>query len=107
MAEYCDRDGCGANGCQSKLRHNLRRYWKQHLLHVSIGALGGALMMTADGDIGQAFAGFAVFLAQHIRQLGGFWQKADTLSIDLLYCQGGLISGILGVLGAALAVILL
>ena len=71
--------------------HNLRRYWKQHLLHVSIGIFAGVLLTN-----GYEVGGFALFLAQHIRQIGGFWQKKDSLSIDLFYCQGGLAGGLMG-----------
>ena len=72
-----------------KLRENLRRYWREHLVHVAVGGLAGFLLTT---DF--MLAGISLTLAQHIRQLAGYWEKRDTLCYDLAVCQTGLFIGI-------------
>ena len=68
---------------------NLKTNWIQHLGHSGVAILAGYLLTTD-----YVLAGLALTAAQHIRQVGGFWEKRDTLSIDLFYCQGGLVVGI-------------
>ena len=72
---------------------NLRQYWKQHLVHLLVGALAGVCLAGPRDDL--RIAGAAIVVAQHWRQTMGFQEKKDTVSIDLMWCQAGLVIGII------------
>ena len=66
---------------------NLRKYWKQHVFgHFGVAALSGYLSW-------QNPAAGLLFAGQCVRQVAGFWQKRDTVSIDLAWCVAGFAVG--------------
>ena len=72
------------------LTENLRRYWKEHLVHVAVAALAGWLLMTEWWP-----AGAAIVVSQNVRQVCGFWSKRDTINHDLAVVQAGLVAGVI------------
>ena len=78
---------------------NLKAHWFDHLLHVGVGAFALSLCVSGgygvEGvpELGAHIAGAVIAMAQYIRQSVGFWQKRDTVSLDMAYCMGGQIAG--------------
>ena len=71
------------------LAENLRRYWKEHAVHLAVAALAGWLLTT-----GWWPAGAAIVLSQNVRQVCGYWSKRDTINHDLAVVQAGLVAGV-------------
>ena len=88
--DRCDR---GSLGCGKVYRHNLRMYWRQHLVHVGLGALSGALMVSGTASL--PIAGLGLLLALCVYQGLEFAKRHDTPGIDLAYIVGGLVAGML------------
>ena len=71
-------------------RENFKQYWFAHIFgHAGIALLSLALAITVHPICG------IVFIGQLVRQCGGYWQKQDTLSIDLSWVIGGAVAGML------------
>ena len=71
------------------IRENLRRYWREHMVHVAVGATAGWLLTG-----GYPWAGGAIIATVWVRQSLEFQKCWDTPGIDLCYHLGGLIGGI-------------
>ena len=70
---------------------NFKTYWKSHVFgHVPVGLMAGALLTSPYPYAGMTLALFALG-----RQALGFWEKKDTVSIDLAWILGALFLGIL------------
>lgn len=78
-------------------RSNLRKHWRGHVAHVGI-ALSAMLLA---GLMEPAFV--MVVAAQLVRQCVGYWEKRDTVSIDLAYIVGGAFVGMMLAAAALLA----
>ena len=59
--QYCE--WCEGWPCERLYLHNLRRYWKEHIVHVLVGAIAGALL-TSDYH----WAGIAIMGTVWVRQ---------------------------------------
>ena len=68
---------------------NLRRYWREHLLHLAVGGVSGLLLTS-----GQPWAGAVVMATVWVRQALEFQKRRDTPGIDLSYHLAGLIAGV-------------
>ena len=68
---------------------NFRRYWREHLLHLSVGAVSGLLLAA-----GQPWAGAVIMATVWVRQALEFQKRRDTPGIDLSYHLAGLIAGV-------------
>ena len=67
---------------------NLRKYWREHVFgHFGVAALSGYLSW-------QNPAAGLLFAGQCVRQVAGYWQKRDTVSIDLAWCVAGFATGL-------------
>ena len=67
---------------------NLRKYWREHIFgHFGVAALSGYLSW-------QNPAAGLLFAGQCVRQVAGYWQKRDTVSIDLAWCVAGFATGL-------------
>ena len=86
QAKYCE--WCAGWPCERLYLHNLRQYWKEHLVHVLTGAGAGALL-TSDYH----WAGIAIMGTVWVRQGLEFQKRKDTPGIDLAYHLGGLVVG--------------
>ena len=71
------------------LAENLRTYWKEHLVHLTVAGLAGWLLTTNVWP-----AGAAIEAAQTVRQVCGYWSKRDTINHDLAVMQAGLVGGV-------------
>ena len=71
-------------------RDNLKRYWREHTAHVSIGAFAGPLATTLDEPVA---AGLVMGMVG-IRQTLEYLKRDDTPGIDLAYYIGGLLAGV-------------
>ena len=85
-AEYCE--WCEGWPCERLYLHNLRQYWKEHVVHVLVGATAGALL-TSD----YRWAGIAIMGTVWVRQGLEYHKRKDTPGIDLAYHLGGLVTG--------------
>ena len=74
-------------------RENLKRYWKEQIVHAAVGALAGFLLMT-----GKPWAGFTLMGTVWTRQGLEWANRRDSVGIDLAYHLGGLVAGILFVM---------
>lgn len=78
---------------------NLKRYWKEHIVHVSVGAFAGLLLTSLE----HPWAGGVIMATVLGRQALEFQKRNDTPGIDLSYHLGGLVLGIVfGLLGWSL-----
>ena len=68
---------------------NLRRYWREHLVHLAVGGVAG-LLLTG----GQPWAGAVVMATVWVRQALEFQKRRDTPGIDLSYHLAGLLAGV-------------
>ena len=68
---------------------NLRQYWREHLVHLGVGASAGLLLTTGD-----PWAGAVVMATVWVRQALEFQKRRDTPGIDLSYHLAGLIVGV-------------
>ena len=68
---------------------NLKRYWKEHIVHVSVGAGAGYLAVS-----GEPSAAGIIMATVWVRQGLEFAKRRDTPGIDLAYHLGGLLIGI-------------
>ena len=73
---------------------NWRRYWREHLVHIAVGAFAGVTLTQGTPAVG------AVLMALVIsRQALEYHKRNDTPGIDLAYHIGGLIAGaVVGIL---------
>ena len=72
---------------------NAKRYYKEHIIHVSVGATAGACL--ALGEIPTLALGSAIIVGCWVRQGLEFLRRGDTPGIDLSYIHAGLlISGV-------------
>ena len=85
--DYCG--WCGDRPCERLYLHNLRRYWKEHLAHVAMGIVVGALLTT-----GYHWAGMTIMATVWVRQGLEYHKRKDTPGIDLAYHLGGLMVGV-------------
>ena len=69
---------------------NAREYWKEHLVHIAIGAFSGYLVTFPS----LAAAGATLIAVASYRQALEYQKRDDTPGIDLAYHVGGLIAGI-------------
>ena len=69
---------------------NIRCYWREHLLHLAVGATAGLLLLS-----GQPWAGAVIMATVWVRQTLEFQKRRDTPGIDLSYHLAGLIAGVL------------
>ena len=85
------RPSSGRDGSPSapSYRANLRRYWREHLLHLAVGGTAG-LLLTA----GEPWAGAVIMATVWVRQALEFQKRRDTPGIDLSYHLAGLIAGV-------------
>ena len=67
---------------------NWKRYWKEHLVHISTGALAGWCLAT-----GHPAAGAGILGMIWVRQSLEYMKRHDTPGIDLAYHLGGLVLG--------------
>ena len=74
---------------------NFKQYWKEHLVHLSVGGLAGALAVNLE----TAPAGFILMGTVWVRQGLEFAKRQDTPGIDLAYHLAGLLVGVLVHLG--------
>ena len=68
---------------------NFREHWREHLCHASLGFFAGVACTQ-----GQAAGGSALMAMCVARQMGGYWEKKDTLSIDLAWYVGSFAAGL-------------
>ena len=68
---------------------NFRRYWREHLVHLSVGCIAGLLLVTA-----APWAGAVIMATVWVRQALEFQKRRDTPGIDLSYHLAGLIAGV-------------
>ena len=71
-------------------RDNFKQYYREHLVHVGVGAFAGFLVM-----IGRPVAGLIIMFTVYVRQALEFAKRRDTPGVDLSYHLGGLLLGIL------------
>lgn len=93
--DHCD--GFGSPSCRKVYRHNLRVYWRQHVVHVLLGALAGALLVALP------VTGIGFLAALCFYQGIEFAKRHDTPGIDMAYIIGGTVLGILPTLGVLYA----
>lgn len=68
---------------------NFRRYWREHLMHLSIGVISGMLLLS-----GEPWAGTVIMATVWVRQGLEFQKRRDTPGIDLSYHLAGLLAGV-------------
>ena len=68
---------------------NLRRYWREHLAHLSVGCIAGLLLLTD-----APWAGVVIIATVWVRQTLEFQKRRDTPGIDLAYHLAGLLLGV-------------
>ena len=68
---------------------NLRQYWREHLLHLAVGAVSGALLLGS-----QPWAGAVIMATVWVRQALEFLKRRDTPGIDLSYHLAGLLAAV-------------
>ena len=68
---------------------NLKKYWKEHLVHVVIGGFAGLLATSLELPT----AGLIIMGTVWVRQGLEFLKRRDTPGIDLAYHLGGLLTG--------------
>ena len=71
-------------------RENLKRYWKEHIVHLGVGIFAGLLLTYFDLPL----AGITVMGTVWVRQGLEFLKRHDTPGIDLAYHLGGLVTGV-------------
>ena len=71
---------------------NFRRYWREHLVHLGVGGLAGALLLG-----GEPWAGAVIMGTVWVRQSLEFQKRRDTPGIDLSYHLAGLVAGVCSV----------
>ena len=72
------------------LTDNVRTYWREHMVHITVAGLAGFLLTT-----GFWSAGAAIVVSQNVRQVCGYWSKRDTINHDLAVIQAGLVAGVI------------
>lgn len=68
---------------------NFRKYWKEQLVHATVGAFAGWLLVS-----GHPWAGFGLLALVIARQGLEYAKRKDTPGIDLAYHLGGCLVGI-------------
>ena len=68
---------------------NFRRYWKQHVFGHFLTPAAAMALAVFGYPVAAVVPGF-----QMLRQLGGFWEKADTLSHDTAWIVAGAMTGV-------------
>ena len=68
---------------------NFRRFWREHLIHLAVGALSGALLLG-----GEPWAGAVIMATVWVRQALEFQKRRDTPGIDLSYHLAGLLAAV-------------
>ena len=80
---------CQSCPCGQLYLHNLRQYWKEHIVHVLVGMVAGVLLTS-----GYHWAGTTIMATVWVRQGLEYHKRKDTPGIDLAYHLGGLLAGV-------------
>ena len=79
--QYCE--WCEGWPCERLYLHNLRQYWKEHVVHVLVGATAGALLTSDYPWAGIAIMG-TVWVRQGWNTTSARIRRASTLPITLV-----------------------